>query len=1009
MKKIYLLLIVILMFFVSGCQTQSAKEKVGISIDNVTMSSEKEELIINISIQNEQLITEKNYIKEFNYYYSFEETTKEQLIKQNKNVINNKELIHHISFTETNYKNDISIIFEIKLAKKGNIYSEVKTINIFDFAKETYEQDQTNLIARHICYPGEVLINFDSIQLSNEKEEIKYIISLYNSNLITEVNYIKQFNYYYAFEELNKEELLKQNKNEIINEQLTHNISFDELQYKSNLSIIFEIELALDGYIYSNIKTINIYEFAKQEYLKDNTNLIAKKICDEGNVIINCSNINLSNEKEEILYNLELAFEHWITDANYIKQFNYYYAFTDSTKEELISLNKNVINNKELTHKIPFTEANYKNDLSIIFEMELANDGFIYSEVYKINISNFARSEYLKDESNRIARKICGLKDLELNISNVNLSSEEEKLIYQINILNDTIITEKNYIKQFNYYYAFNNCDFEELLKQTKNVINNKELIHEILFTEIDYKNDLSIIFEIELALDGFIYSKVNNINIYELAKEEYLKDNTNLIAKKICDEGNVIINCTNVSLSDEKEEITFDIKIGFDHWITEANYIKQFNYYYAFNKTTKEELLKQTKNIINGNELSHTISFNENNYNDILSIIFEMELANDGYIYSMVKTINIKEFAFEQYQKNEANRIAIKICGLKDLQIDISNVKLSTKKEEIIYEISLLNDSIVTENNYIKQFNYYYAFNSYTKEDLLNKKKVQILNNTFSNGIIFKEANYLDDLSIIFEIELAIDGYIYSEVKTINITDFAKSEYQRNEANLIARKICGLGEVKININDVVLSKEKEELIYTTLILGNILITEKNYIKQFNYYYSFQGSSKEELLMQNKNIVLNNNSIHNVAFSRAYYESNISIIFELELAIDGYIYSEIKTINILEMARNTYLKDQTNLIAKTICEYNRDQVILIDLKLDLNKKQLSGETQTYSYTYSNPSYNKITVIITLKEGYTFSDYFILRLNDEFVDKNKYKIEGNVITYIFDDPNWSIIV
>ena len=161
--------------------------------------------------------------------------------------------------------------------------------------------------------------------------------------------------------------------------------------------------------------------------------------------------------------------------------------------------------------------------------------------------------------------------------------------------------------------------------------------------------------------------------------------------------------------------------------------------------------------------------------------------------------------------------------------------------------------------------------------------------------------------------------------------------------------------------------------------------------------------------MQNKNAITDNNSIHNVSFSRAYYESNISIIFEIELAIDGYIYSEIKTINILELARNTYLKDQTNLIAKNICEYNRDQVILIDLKLDLNKKQLSGETQTYSYTYSNPSYNKITVIITLKEGYTFSDYFILRLNDKFVDKNKYKIEGNVITYIFDDPNWSIIV
>ena len=79
MKKIYLLLIVILMFFVSGCQTQSAKEKVGISIDNVTMSSEKEELIIN-EIKKDALI--RNQLEQEGFLEKYKETTIK--VKENK-------------------------------------------------------------------------------------------------------------------------------------------------------------------------------------------------------------------------------------------------------------------------------------------------------------------------------------------------------------------------------------------------------------------------------------------------------------------------------------------------------------------------------------------------------------------------------------------------------------------------------------------------------------------------------------------------------------------------------------------------------------------------------------------------------------------------------------------------------------------------------------------------------------------------------------------------------------
>ena len=136
MKK-NIFVIIFFLFFLVGCQT-TVKEVVVINIDNITMSSEKEELIYEIKIVNEKLITDENYIKQFNYYYSFENNDKTNLLKEAKNVIENKQLIHTISFTSLNYDSDLSIIFELELAESGFVYSKVNTINVSTLAKETY-------------------------------------------------------------------------------------------------------------------------------------------------------------------------------------------------------------------------------------------------------------------------------------------------------------------------------------------------------------------------------------------------------------------------------------------------------------------------------------------------------------------------------------------------------------------------------------------------------------------------------------------------------------------------------------------------------------------------------------------------------------------------------------------------------------------------------------------------------------------------------------------------------
>ena len=78
----------------------------------------------------------------------------------------------------------------------------------------------------------------------------------------------------------------------------------------------------------------------------------------------------------------------------------------------------------------------------------------------------------------------------------------------------------------------------------------------------------------------------------------------------------------------------------------------------------------------------------------------------------------------------------------------------------------------------------------------------------------------------------------------------------------------------------------------------------------------------------------------------------------------------------------------------------------LSIELDYLKHYDSKETDLYKAEMSNPEYNKITVTITLKNDNKFSSNFKLTLNDKLIDSSKYKIEENILTYIFDDPNWS---
>ncbi len=109
-----------------------------------------------------------------------------------------------------------------------------------------------------------------------------------------------------------------------------------------------------------------------------------------------------------------------------------------------------------------------------------------------------------------------------------------------------------------------------------------------------------------------------------------------------------------------------------------------------------------------------------------------------------------------------------------------------------------------------------------------------------------------------------------------------------------------------------------------------------------------------------------------------------------------------------ESAKGNLYIDNNKYYYKEEVEKTNTDVIINSISLTFDYLKHSEEIKKAEYTalMSNPEYNKITITITLNSGYVFSSDLSLTINDKNIDKSLYKIDNSVLTYIFDDPNWS---
>ena len=294
------------------------------------------------------------------------------------------------------------------------------------------------------------------------------------------------------------------------------------------------------------------------------------------------------------------------------------------------------------------------------------------------------------------------------------------------------------------------------------------------------------------------------------------------------------------------------------------------------------------------------------------------------------------------------------------DLKVSVSDAKISSKEFAVEFDVNFIAEKTSLSNYQIKQINCYYEFDKFKKETLIEEGEqicldvvTQTVFESKTYKLSFTEKEFKKDLSFVIEV-LLIDGKkLYSSLEFKNIYELALNDYEDNPSSLQIYNYFMIGSLDLEIDLEASVLTKAEL-------------------KYSYTYTNTQEVKTLTVTLNKDFKFSN-----------------EFVFKLNGAdIDRSLYSI-----------------QDNVLTYKQSEKKLDQItVTVDLLLKTDSYII--EEETFKLKYSNPSYDKITIIITLKGDYVFADNFVLNFNGKIIPTNEYKIEGNMLTYIFNDPNWS---
>ena len=155
-------------------------------------------------------------------------------------------------------------------------------------------------------------------------------------------------------------------------------------------------------------------------------------------------------------------------------------------------------------------------------------------------------------------------------------------------------------------------------------------------------------------------------------------------------------------------------------------------------------------------------------------------------------------------------------------------------------------------------------------------------------------------------------------------------------------------------------------------------------------------------LLTNFNTNLKNTTLDYV-LDRVYARSFITVTKEDEAYT---YYSEIINFTLYELALESTGAFAEEIITEV--EYQEpDQTVLTLISVSANTSNYTI-TLVSDHTTATIStdYLKVTVVVTLDPGYSFSNSVIFKFNNKVVSALNYTIVNDKLTYTFNDPNWS---
>ena len=291
---------------------------------------------------------------------------------------------------------------------------------------------------------------------------------------------------------------------------------------------------------------------------------------------------------------------------------------------------------------------------------------------------------------------------------------------------------------------------------------------------------------------------------------------------------------------------------------------------------------------------------------------------------------------------------------------VSYQNIDINTNKVQLLFF-----DSV--QEQYIKGNESYVSYSEGTST--ISGTKVLIF---YSNGIAAKEMT--EDIYAVAYVNINGVDY-YSEVNKFSVLEYAHKTLESSSSAALTKQLVSAMLKYGSLAQQVLKYNLDKLADAT-------------------YY-------------NVNVV---NGVLEDGFSQGRVKENEVITLTANIK-EGYVFT-----NWTDSLGNIVSTDKEYSFTVTESNtYTANYAIPIDLvDIDVNidypqKTEKAFYGDNFTYTYYNPSQNKITIKVILDEGYVFGDEFVFIFNDITIASSKYTINGNVLTYIFDDPNWSIIV